>query len=69
MIKKIVSAVYIVALIVCVFCVPLSAIFAVCKLCGATPLSWIGCCVPLLIVLAISPFMILAKIIIDASKK
>lgn len=69
MLKKIISAVYIAALIVCIFCAPLSAIFAVCKLCGATPLSWIACCVPLLVALAVLPFLIIAKIILDASGK
>lgn len=67
MIRKILSAVYIVALLAVMICTPLSAIFAVCKLCGATPLSWIACCVPLLIAIACLPFMIIAKLIIDAS--
>lgn len=67
MLKKIISAVYIVSLLVCVICTPLSAIFAVCKLCGVTPIAWIGCCVPLLVALAFLPFLIIAKIIIDAS--
>lgn len=66
MIRKILSAVYIVALLTVLICTPLSAIFAVCKLCDAIPFSWIACCVPLLIAIACLPFMIIAKLIIDA---
>ena len=58
MLKKIISAIYVVTLLVIVVCVPLSAIFVVCKLCGATPLSWLGACVPLLIALAVLPCFI-----------
>jgi len=69
MLKKILSAIYIVALLVIVVCVPLSAIFVVCKLCGATPLSWLGACVPLLIALAAFPPFILSKILLDIGGK
>ena len=69
MLKKIISAIYIVTLLVIVVCVPLSAIFVVCKLCGATPLSWLGACVPLLIALAVLPCFILSKILLDIGNK
>lgn len=57
------SAVYIIAVLVAVFCVPISAIMIVCKLCAATALSWIGCCIPLIIALAVSPIIAIGKII------
>lgn len=69
MLKKVISAIYIVALLVIVLCTPLSAIFIVCKLCGATPLSWLGACVPLLVAIAALPFMILSKILLDAGNR
>ncbi len=69
MLKKIISAIYVVTLLVIVVCVPLSAIFVVCKLCGATPLSWLGACVPLIIALAVLPCFILSKILLDIGNK
>lgn len=69
MLKKIISAIYVVTLLVIVVCVPLSAIFVVCKLCGATPLSWLGACVPFLIALAVLPCFILSKILLDIGNK
>lgn len=67
--KKIISAIYIIACLLCTVCTPLSAIFVICKLCNATSLSWIGCCVPLLIALATLPLLIITKAIINASEK
>ena len=69
MLKKIISAIYVVTLLVIVVCVTLSAIFVVCKLCGATPISWLGACVPLIIALAVLPCFILSKILLDIGKK
>lgn len=69
MLKKALSAIYIVALLVIVICTPLSAIFIVCKLCDATPLSWLGACVPLMIAIAFLPPFILSKIMLDLSGK
>ncbi len=69
MLKKVISAIYIAALLVIVVCTPLSAIFIVCKLCAATPLSWLGACVPLLVAIAALPFMILSKILLDAENR
>ncbi len=69
MLKKVISAIYIAALLVIVVCTPLSAIFIVCKLCAATPLSWLGACVPLLVAIAALPFMILSKILLDAGSR
>lgn len=56
---------YIVFLLVIVFCVPLSAILLICKACAACTASWLDCCVPLLIALAATPFYVIAKIILD----
>ena len=69
MLKKIISAIYVATLLVSVVCVPLSAIFVVCKLCGATPISWLGACVPLIIALAVLPCFILSKILLDIGNK
>ena len=69
MLKKIISTIYIIAMLVIVFCVPLSAIFVVCKLCAATPLSWLGACVPLLVAIAAVPPFILTKILLDIGNK
>lgn len=64
MIKKIVSILYLATLLVMVLCVPMSAIMLICKLCEATPLSWIGCCVPLLIAIASLPILIITKLLL-----
>ena len=54
MLKKIISAIYVVTLLVIVVCVPL---------------SWLGACVPLLIALAVLPCFILSKILLDIGNK
>lgn len=69
MLKKIISAIYVIAMLVIVFCVPLSAIFAVCKLCGALPFSWLGACVPLLVAIAAVPPFIVSKFLLDIGNK
>lgn len=61
----ILSLLYIVIFAAIVFCVPLSAILLICKACGAIAASWLGCCVPLLIALAATPFYVIGKIILD----
>ena len=66
---KILSAIYIIGILVFAFCVPLSAIFVICKLCAATSLSWIACCAPFLAALAYSPLWIIAKITLDAGER
>ena len=53
--KKIVSAIYILTLIVCIICLQIFAIMAIFKLCNATSLAWISCCVPLIIAIIIAP--------------
>ncbi len=65
MFNKIISATYIVTLLIMIICLPMSAIMLICKLCAATALSWIGCCVPLIIALSVLPIFIIAKILID----
>ncbi len=69
MLKKILSAIYIIGILVFAFCVPISAIFVICKLCAATSLSWIACCAPFLAALAYSPLWIIAKITLDAGER
>ncbi|MBQ7977383.1 MAG: hypothetical protein IJ301_02135 [Clostridia bacterium] len=63
--KVIVSAVYLIAYAICLICVPTSAIMIICKLCKATSLAWISCCVPIIIAIALSPILYIAKTIID----
>jgi hypothetical protein len=69
MLKKALSAIYIIGILVFAVCVPLSAIFVICKLCDATPLAWITCCAPFLAALAYLPLWIIAKITLDAGKR
>lgn len=64
----ILSLIYITSLVVIVICAPLSAIFLICKACGVCAASWLGCCVPLLIALAVMPFYVFAKIILDSKE-
>lgn len=66
--KKIISAIYVIGCLLCTVCTPLSAIFIICKLCAATSLSWIACCIPLLIALAVLPLLIITKAIIKRAK-
>jgi hypothetical protein len=63
--KKIINVAYIVCMFVSVVCVPLSAIFVICKLCAASAMSWLGCCIPLIITLALLPITLIAKFLID----
>lgn len=63
--KKIVSAIYILTLIVCIICLQIFAIMAIFKLCNATSLAWISCCVPLIIAIIIAPAILITKNLID----
>ena len=65
MLKRIISIIYIVALLVTVVCVPLSAIFIIVKLCGASAMSWLACCMPVIVVLAILPLLLISKFLLD----
>lgn len=65
MLKRIISIIYIVALLVTVVCVPLSAIFIIVKLCGASAMSWLACCMPAIVVLAILPLLLISKFLLD----
>lgn len=65
MAKRVISVIYIVALLITLFCTPLSAIFVIIKLCGATTMSWLACCMPIIVVLAVLPLLIIAKILLD----
>lgn len=66
---KAVYAIYIVAFLTEIMCIPLSAIFVILKLCGAVSLSWTRCCVPFIIALSVLPFYIITKSIIDGKEK
>lgn len=65
MLKKALSVIYVATVLVIVLCVPMSAIMLICKAATATAISWLGACVPLLVAIAASPFMILSKILLD----
>lgn len=65
MLKKIISVIFLVTCLICLVCVPMSAIMIICKLCNAAPLSWIGCCLPLIIAIAVTPLLFLSKILLD----
>lgn len=65
MLKRIISIIYIVALFATVVCVPLSAIFIIVKLCGASAMSWLACCMPVIVVLAILPLLLISKFLLD----
>lgn len=69
MIKRIISIIYVIALLLMVICVPLSAIFIIVRLCEASTMSWFACCVPVLIALGVLPLFIITKVIIDVSRK
>lgn len=65
MLKRVISIIYIVALLATVVCVPLSAIFTIVKLCGASAMSWLACCMPVIVVLAILPLLLISKFLLD----
>lgn len=64
MLKRICSVIYIIAFFVIVVCVPMSAIMLIFKACSATALSWLDCCVPLIIAIALLPFFVISKAVI-----
>lgn len=64
-IGKILTIAYVVAVFIVILCSPISAIMLVCKACGASALSWIASCVPLMIAIAASPIVVIGKIIIE----
>ena len=63
--QKIISASYLTTLLINIVCLPLSAIFVIFKLCGASAMSWISCFIPVVIVLSILPIMLVSKFLID----
>ncbi len=65
MLKRICSVIYILAFFAIVICVPMSAIMLIFKACGATSLSWLGCCVPLIVAIAFLPFFAIAKAVLN----
>ncbi len=65
MLKRICSVIYILAFFVIVICVPMSAIMLIFKACAATPLSWLGCCVPLIVAIAFLPFFAITKAVLN----
>lgn len=65
MLKKIISAIYIIAFIICIICLQTFAIMLIFKLCNATSLAWINCCIPLIILILIAPIILITKNLID----
>lgn len=65
MIRRIISIIYICSLLAAVICTPLSGIFIILKLCGASAMSWLACCMPVIVVLAILPLLLISKFLID----
>lgn len=65
MLKRICSVIYILAFFAIVICAPMSAILLIFKACAATPLSWLGCCVPLIIAIAFLPFFAISKAVLN----
>lgn len=65
MLKKMISMFYLIAMLVIIFCLPTSAIMIILKLCNATTLTWIKCCTPIIIIMALMPFVIISKTLID----
>ena len=63
--QKVISVLYIASLLICVVCVPMSAIMIIYKLCVTTTLSWLGCCVPLMVAFAATPLLIITKLLLD----
>ena len=69
MLKKIINVIYILTVLICLFCVPLSAIFVIVKMCGVGGMSWLGACLPFIVSLAVSPFLLISKFLIDGRSK
>lgn len=65
MLRRIISATFIITLFTTIICTPLFAILAIIKLCGAISWSWLACCSPVIVVLAILPFLLISKFLID----
>lgn len=69
MLKKIISAIYIISLFIEVVFLPLSAILIILKLCGANSFSWLACCIFAVIAIAFLPFLLVSKMILDNGGK
>lgn len=65
MLKRICSVIYILAFFAIAICVPMSAIMLIFKACAATPLSWLDCCVPLIVAIAFLPFFVITKTVLN----
>lgn len=65
MFKKAINIAYLILSVIMIFCVPLSGIFLIVRICGASEMSWIGCCIPLIIAIAIFPFWVVCKTLIN----
>ena len=63
--QKVISIIYLSTLLIDTVCLSLSAIFLLFKLCAASAMSWIGCFIPVVIVFATNPIIVVAKILID----
>jgi len=65
MLKSAINIAYLILSAVMLFCVPLSAIFLIIRVCGASAMLWINCCIPLIIAVAVSPFWVIARTLIN----
>ena len=65
MIRKIVSAIYILSTLTMLLCTSLSAILLIVKMCGASGASWLACCMPLIITIGLFPIFMISKFILD----
>lgn len=66
---RVISAIYVISLIVIIFCAPVSGILLLIKACADVAYSWLTAVIPLIIALAVLPAFLLCKIIIDAAGK
>lgn len=64
MLKRICSIIFLITALVLIGCFQLSGIMLICKVCGATSISWIGCCIPLIIAIVIFPLFGFTRVIV-----
>lgn len=63
--KAIISAIYLITVVICTICLQTSAIMIIFKLCNTTTLSWLNCCVPIIITIILAPILFITKSLID----
>lgn len=65
---KAAAIIYMAAVLVLTFTLPIGGILCVVKVCGGA-LSWLEACIPFIIALTVLPFGAVAKYIVDMSAK